>query len=195
MWFEKENIDTKDFSIEELIKLFNGSKKEKEIAFTYVYNKYSNRLYAYCLRIASSKSDADDIFQETFTSFLNSQKNEFEVTNIASYLIKIARNIELNLKRNKKEFYLNIEEYDDILLIDEKDKYEKKEEMEIIAKALELLDFHYKEIFVLRQYHNMSYEEIAEITNEKINVLRNRYFKAKEKLKEILDPILNEKIK
>ncbi|NDB55282.1 hypothetical protein EB169_05570 [archaeon] len=40
----------------------------------------------------------------------------------------------------------------------------------------------------------MDYEVIAEITNEKVNVLRNRYFRAKAKLKEILDPILNEKL-
>lgn len=195
MWFEKENSTSKDYSSEELNKLFNGSKRDRELAFTYVYNKHSNRLYAYCIRITSSRQDADDIFQETFTRFINSHNDDIEFNNIGSYLIKIARNLELNFKRSKKNFHLNIEDYDHLLQIDEKDKYEKKEEMEIIAKALDLLDFPFKEIFVLRQYHNMSYEDIAEITNEKMHVLRNRYFKAKEKLKEILDPILNEKIK
>lgn len=195
MWFEKEHIIPKEFSALELNNLFSGGKKEKEIAFTYVYNKYSNRLYAYCIRITSSRQDADDIFQETFTNFINSQKDEYELNNVGFYLIKIARNLELNFKRSKKNYHLNIEDYDHLLQINEKDKYEKKEEMEIINKAIELLDFQYKEVFILRQYHNMSYEEISDITNEKIPILRNKYFRAKEKLKEILDPILNEKIK
>jgi RNA polymerase sigma-70 factor (ECF subfamily) len=192
MW-QKYN-DNEKFNPKDLEKLFNGSKSEREYAFTYVYNKYANRLYSYCLRIAGNTQDADDIFQETFTNFLNSKKDVNELTNLGSYLIKIARNIELNNKRTKKKYSLNIEEYNYLLQTDEKDKYEKKEEMDIISNALELLDFQYKEVFILRQYHNMEYTEIAAITNESIPVLRNRYFRAKEKLKEILEPILKEKI-
>ena len=77
---------------------------------------------------------------------------------------------------------------------DENDKLERKEEMEIISRAMELLEFNHREIFVLRQYNNMDYDEISEITNTSIPALRNRYFRAREKLKEILEPILKEKI-
>lgn len=193
MWKNKTNNNQK-YTTDQLANLLNGSKSEREVAFTYVYNKYSNRLYSYCVRIAGNPQDADDIFQETFANFLNIKKNYSELTNLGSYLIKIARNIELNNKRSKKKYSLNIEEYNYLLLVDEKDKYDKKEEMDIISNALELLDFNYKEVFILRQYHNMEYTEIASITNESVHVLRNRYFRAKEKLKEILEPILKEKI-
>ncbi len=193
MWKNKTNNNQK-YTTDQLANLLNGSKSEREVAFTYVYNKYSNRLYSYCVRIAGNPQDADDIFQETFANFLNIKKDYSELTNLGSYLIKIARNIELNNKRSKKKYSLNIEEYNYLLLVDEKDKYDKKEEMDIISNALELLDFNYKEVFILRQYHNMEYTEIASITNESVHVLRNRYFRAKEKLKEILEPILKEKI-
>lgn len=194
MWFINKNKTIKEYSNEELSNMLNGSKAQRETAFTHIYNKFSNRLYAYCLRISDSKQDADDIFQETFTNFINSSKSHVELSNVGAYLIKIARNIELNNKRSKKKRMVNIDDLDIFPISDEKDRYEKKEEMEIISRALDLLDFNYREVFILRQYHNMDYEEISEITNENINVLRNRYFRAKAKLKEILEPILNEKI-
>ena len=194
MWINKDHKENREYTEQELIKLLFGSRSEREIAFTYIYNKFANRVYSYCIRISDSRQDADDIFQETFTNFINSIVDEKEIKNIGSYLITIARNIHLNQQRTKKKYNLNIEDYNHFLLVDEKDKYEKKEEMELINKALELLDFPYREIFILRQYHNLEYEEISKIVNEKVNVLRNRYFRAKEKLREILDPIINEKI-
>ena len=194
MWFkEKENKD-KEFSVAELNKMLNSSKSQREIAFTYIYNKYSNQLYAYCIRVTDNKADADDLFQETFSSFLNPINGTFDLKNISAYLIKTARNLELNNKRFKRKYDFNIKDFEILLFTDEKDKYDRKEEKELIAKALEMLDFHYREIIVLRQYQNLDYEEIAEITNEKIKPLRMRYFRAKLKLKEILEPILKEKI-
>lgn len=194
MWFkEKENKD-KEFSVAELNQMLNSSKSQREIAFTYIYNKYSNQLYAYCIRVTDNKSDADDLFQETFSSFLNPINGTFDLKNISAYLIKTARNLELNNKRFKRKYDFNIKDFEILLFTDEKDKYDRKEEKELIAKALEMLDFHYREIIVLRQYQNLDYEEIAEITNEKIKPLRMRYFRAKLKLKEILEPILKEKI-
>ena len=194
MWFNNKNNIKKEYSNTELSNMLRSSKSDREVAFTYIYNKYSNRLYAFCIRITDSKHDADDIFQETFTNFINSIKSDTDLNNIGAYLIKIARNIELNNKRSKKKITTNVEDFDMFIFNDENDRYEKKEEMEIISRALDLLEFPYREVFILRQYHNMDYEVIAEITNEKVNVLRNRYFRAKAKLKEILDPILNEKL-
>ena len=194
MWFSKKDIDKSEYSVSDINEMFHSSKSQRELAFTYIYNKYSNKLYAYCLRITDSKQDADDLFQETFTSFLNINPDKIEFSNISAYLIKIARNIELNNKRDKKKLSYNFEDFDFLFYNDENDKLERKEEMEIISRAMELLEFNHREIFVLRQYNNMDYDEISEITNTSIPALRNRYFRAREKLKEILEPILKEKI-
>ncbi|MFI5264461.1 MAG: RNA polymerase sigma factor, partial [Candidatus Kapaibacterium sp.] len=35
-------------------------------AFKYVYHKYRDRIFSYCLYITSNKSLADDAFQEVF---------------------------------------------------------------------------------------------------------------------------------
>jgi RNA polymerase sigma factor (sigma-70 family) len=66
--------------------------------------------------------------------------------------------------------------------------YEANELVEIIGIALDCLDDDYKEAFVLRYYSEMSYEEIAELTETTATNAASRVFRAKEKLKHLLAP-------
>ena len=136
------------YSDSELYSKLRGSKKEAETAFAELYSRYSQRIYAYCLRVTGSQDDARDIFQETFTNFYNSSKNKERLENIPGYLITIARNQCINYKRNLK-ISVNIEDYN---VFSTDTGYEQKELLELIARALELLDFEYREAFILRQY-------------------------------------------
>ena len=62
----------------------------------------------------------------------------------------------------------------------------------MVTLALDVLDDNYKEPLVLRMYNGLSYEEIGEICNLTKGNARIRVYRAKEKLKEILDPYLND---
>jgi RNA polymerase sigma-70 factor (ECF subfamily) len=57
---------------------------------------------------------------------------------------------------------------------------------------MELLEFEYKEAFILREYDGLPYNEIAEITGTTITNAKSRVFRAKQKIKEILQPYLQE---
>jgi RNA polymerase sigma-70 factor (ECF subfamily) len=70
--------------------------------------------------------------------------------------------------------------------------YEREELLNLIAVALEYLDFEYREAFVLRFYQDCSYEQIAELTGASISTVTNRIWRAKDKLKTILKPYLAE---
>lgn len=168
-----------DYQLTELLK---GSKSESEKAFTEIYTRYSHRLYAYCLRMVGNTEDASDIFQECFLKFFNSSKNEAYIDNIRAYLFRIARNLCINRKRSYKHFSVLS---DDILISSDTD-YADKELMDILISSLDVLDFEYREVFVLRQFQGLSYKEIAEITGEPLSTLKNRVWRAKEKLKTIL---------
>jgi RNA polymerase sigma-70 factor (ECF subfamily) len=61
-----------------------------------------------------------------------------------------------------------------------------------LSKALQFLDIDQREAFVLRYYHNLEYDTIAEITGQTINTVRNRVWRAKEKVKHLLAPIIND---
>lgn len=176
------------FSDIELFEALSGEKVQAESAFAELYSRYSQKIYAYCLRVTGNKDEANDIFQETFLNFFNTAKLNHENTNISGLMITIARNLCINYTRSKK-MHIVLEDYN---LMTNDTGYEQKELLDLISNALELLEFEYKEAFILRQYHGFSYKEISDITDIPESTIRNRFWRAKEKIKEILTPYLNE---
>jgi RNA polymerase sigma-70 factor (ECF subfamily) len=175
----------------ELLKMLKGSDKEQETAFTEVYSQYSPRIYGYCQRVLDNEDDANDAFQETFMKFYDTAKKGNVTEAIFPFLITIARNLCLNQKRSKRVF-VDIVEHEPIF---NDSSFEEKELGEIIAKALEKLDFEYREIFVMRQYQELEHSEIAELLNISTTNVKTKYWRAKEKLKDILAPYLNDKVR
>jgi RNA polymerase sigma-70 factor, ECF subfamily len=177
------------YSDEQLVAQLNEEKSKSEKAFTELYNRYSPKVHAYCLRVLNNREAAEDIFQETFIRFYQKIQTDHKQTNVPGFLITIARNLCLNYKRD------NIPsvpiESDDFVLETSKG-YENTELLNLITTALELLDFEYKEAFVLREYDGLSYNEIAEVTGVTITNAKSRVFRAKQKIKEILSPYLKD---
>lgn len=172
----------------ELVAELVEGKEKAEKAFAEIYTRYSQRVYAYCLRLTGHQEDAQDIFHETFVKFYDYAKKKKIVNNISSLLFTIARNIIINQKRDKK-LNLNIDDFN----IKSNDKgYDEKELLQLIAHAIELLDFEQREAFILRLYHGLSYPEISRITGESLPTIKNRTWRAKEKVKNILAPYLED---
>ncbi len=176
----------------ELIALFQNGDVNSEEAFRAIYSKYSPRIYAYCLRVLGNKSLADDIFQETFVRFYEKAKSSYDEGSVNGFLITIARNLCLNHKRDKKS-NIPFEEYHLVNQMVINENTENREEVhKLITASLELLDFKLREPLVLRMYNGLSYKEIAEICNISVENARKRVFRAKQKIREILEPYYNE---
>lgn len=173
------------------LELYEALCKKKSIAegaFAELYSRYSQRIYAYCLRVTGTPEDARDIFQEAFLKFFHSGQTSMHVDNVPGFLLTITRNLCINYKRNKK-ISLNIEDYN---VVTNDSGYEQKELLQIVSKALECLDFEYREAFILRQYQGLSYQEISDVVGDSVPAIKNRVWRAKEKIKKILEPYLQD---
>jgi len=176
------------YSDSELFLELKRSRKEAESAFAELYSRHSQRIYAYCLRVTGNTEDANDIFQDAMLKFYDAAAKIDSLENVRGFLLRVARNLCLNFKRDKKT-NLNIENFQPY----SHDRgYEQKELLDLIAAALECLSFDYREAFVLRQYHGLSYREIANLTSESQAAIKNRVWRAKEKIKNILSPYLED---
>jgi len=172
------------------IELYAALKLEKSIsekAFAELYARYSPRIFAYCRRILGDYDCAQDAFQETFVKFYKSAQQEREMTNVPAYLLRIARNLCLNMQRRDKG-HISLEEYH---LPSSKDmSLDKQELLGLITKAMETLPLEYKEAFILREYEGLSYQEIAEMTETSLSTVKIRIFRAKQKIRDILSPYI-----
>lgn len=173
----------------ELTRMLSGNKRESESAFTEIYSRYSQKVYAYCLRVLGNAEDAKDVFQDVFLKFFSSAKAKGEISQIMYFIITIARNLCLNYRRDAKDIY-HIEDYN--IFSSQESTYEQKELMELVASSLNVLDITSREEFVLRIYHGYSYKEIAKITGNNEESIKTRVWRAKEKIKSILSPYLED---
>lgn len=182
----------KKYNDEKLLALIAASKEpEKSTAFSEIYDRYSSKVYIYLKKAFSNNTSADDIFQDTFIKFLKAVERGAEIKNVLGYLLRIARNLALNFKRDYySEEMLEFEEY----LFDSEDKtIEQMELAEVIDSVMKLLPEKHKEAFILQTYYGMSYNEIAEVTNVPVTTVRNRVVRAKSKLKELIAPVIEER--
>ena len=172
----------------ELYFILKNDKYNAEKAFTELYNRHSPRIYSYCRKFLGNKDDAQDVFQETFVSFLETTQQDRVMTNVPGFLLKIARNLCVNVRRRDK----NPVSYEDYMSSVETTNGEKEELLHLIKNAMELLPAEYKDMFILREYQGLSYTEIAEVTNTTLATVKIRIFRAKQKVREILAPYLED---
>jgi len=159
-----------------------------ESAFRELYGRLAGNLYAYCRCLAWRREESDDLFQEAITRLYEGALQGREVSNVAGYVIKIARNLYLNMQRDRKPV-ISIEH--DTLAV-AVPSHEKTEMLELIHMAMELLPEDYREAFFLREFADMPYEEIAKVMNlTNVNV-RIRVTRAREKIRKILEPYIAE---
>lgn len=175
-----------NLSDSELFEQLKSGGVKANRAFDELYRRYSPRVYAYCRRFMGGKDEADDIYQETFVRFYESSKSERQMTNVPGYLLRIARNLCLNRKKQESRFT----QYEEYMELDKSGMSDKEELIRLIQMALDLLSDDYREAFVLREYDGLSYNEIADLTSTSLATVKIRIFRAKQKIKEVLQPYL-----
>ena len=169
---------------QDLILQLRGSRGEQGRAFAELYARHAQRVYAYILRMSGEHAASQDLLQETFLKFYTAARGDLVVANTRAFLIMIARNLCLNWKRDLRP----IAAIDELELPIDDETVERNDLAHILNAALELLEFEYREAFVLKYYQGYSYEEISRITGETVSALRSRVWRAKEEIRRTLKP-------
>jgi RNA polymerase sigma factor (sigma-70 family) len=160
-----------------------------ESAFNRLAVKYQDKIYWHARRMTGNHLDADEIVQEVLLVLYNKLKTfEFKSSLYTwIYTITNTRSINYLKKKNLKNFF----SLDDILnkRSEEKDvidNLEDKQKLEKIENALQKLPIKQREVFIMRNYDELSYEEISEITGKSVGALKANHFHALNKIKELI---------
>jgi len=178
------NSDDRDI-IESFIK---GNKN----AFNLIVLKYQKRIYWVIRKFVLDHDDADDITQEVFLKLYKSLDNFRGESALFTYMYKMAVNFSLNHIKKTKTTSVNKTDIDSEAFRIKSDdanadeKFDKNINEEIIRKAIESLPVQQRTVFTLRFYEELSYEEIAKITETSIGGLKANYFHAFKKIQTIL---------
>lgn len=145
--------------------------------------RHKSRIFSYILTVVKEKHLAEDLFQDTFVKIINTIRsgNYKEEGKFIHWAMRIAHNLIIDYFRRQKRFPMvpNSDEYD---IFETLNLLEKTVEDRIITdqihrdvrKLIEFLPDEQKEVLVMRHYSNMSFKDIAEVTDVSINTALGR---------------------
>jgi RNA polymerase sigma-70 factor (ECF subfamily) len=140
--------------------------------------------------VLCDQDEAQDLFQEVFYR-VYTRANQFEEQrSLGGWIFTIAHNLCLNKIRDRKpndaieDVTLSVNPIED-LGENWKDR---------IEWALGQLPVEYREAFVLREYEGLSYNEITDILHTTLPAVKSRIYRAKERLRVLLEPYYKEEL-
>ena len=157
---------------------------EKVIKFTLLYNKYKKKLYNFVLRLSGDEMIAEDVIHNIFMRFYDSYSEIRDINSINFWLFKSARNEYYNYYRKNRR----LTEYSEEILndIDSDSDLESQTELKdykrLIFAELEKVPEDQKEVYLLKEYGGLSYNEIAETLQIDVNLVKSRLYKVRQKL-------------
>lgn len=164
--------------------LYRQVLKGGETALVELVNRYHNPLYKFLCRYTGDTALADDLVQETFTRLLTYQGEP--PTRFKSWVYAIASNFARDYFKSAHSRYERATNFnDDAEALPDDFSFAPDDRAEVIA-ALAKLSPEHREVLILRFYHDLRLEEIAEITSIPIGTVKSRLFHALKGLKGFL---------
>jgi len=166
-------------------------------AFERLIERFERPLFAYAHGILQNTFDAQEVVQDALLRAhraLTRQYDEERCTALAlrPWLFKTVRNLSLNKRRSKRSSLEQpLETFDDGRLGPfvhlEGSELERKQELELLKRAMALLPVDARELIVLRFMEEMSYGDIAKTVGSSEAALRGKVFRSLKLLRDALE--------
>jgi len=188
------SIAVRSLSDEDLMELFQDNN---ELAFNELVQRYKNRLHNFLFRYTRNHEDCEDLVQETFLRVYKSRDSYKRIARFSTWMYTIAINLAKSLYKKKKKmpkvsihedpsdpdsFEMKLE--DPNLLQD--DKLHQNLCMEQVEQALLEVSDDFREVVILRDLQQLSYEEVCEITGLPMGTVKSRINRGRAQLQELL---------
>jgi RNA polymerase sigma-70 factor, ECF subfamily len=172
---------------EELAERFRAG--EKHTSFSVLVERYQKRIYFSARRMVNGDHDeADEIAQETFVKAYEALANFRGESKFYTWLYRIMMNgVIYRGRRQKSRKTVSIDEVKDVLeasVGQPHNDLEREETKRLIEEAIATLPPKQREVFMLRFYDELPYEEIASIVGTSVGGLKANYFHAVKKIGE-----------
>lgn len=184
-----------DLSDEDIMEYFQAGYEE---GFTLLVQRYKDRLHNFLYRYTHDHQDCEDLVQETFLRVYRSRHSYERIAKFSTWMYTIAINLAKSLYKKKKRMTtvsihknpsdpedrpMDLEDND--ILPD--DLLHEKMCMDRLERALMELNVDFREVVVLRDIQQLSYEEIAEMTDTPMGTVKSRINRGRVQLQEMLE--------
>ena len=176
-------------------------------AFEELVRRHQKRMFNIAFRISGNTDDASEITQDAFVAAYKNIRTLRGQAKFSTWLTSIIVNLSKNRlkqvrsRQGHEAFSLNdpIQRSDGEMTVDPPskdlsvlDRMEKRDVQARVQECIKALDPDFREVLVLRDLQEFSYEEIAEMLKVRGGTVKSRLFRAREMVKDCLKRSLGE---
>ncbi len=172
------------------------------VALEELFMRYKISILNYALRMLKVRADAEDITAEVFLVLSSRSQTYQPVAKFSTWIYTIARNLCVSRLRKRNRFvslWFKKDGEGELVAFDVPDPnahdgqgHDQKDMAVYVQRAIAKLPLKQKEIVILREYQNLSYEEISQVLAISLAQVKILIFRARERLRVDLDPLIKE---
>lgn len=174
------------------MKWYSSNEEMKEREFQTIYEEYYETVYMTVHNVLKERTLVHDGIQETFIKIYRHLEKIKGLENKKAWIVTISKNTALDLyRKQKKRNEYNVE---DVYIRNEEgngshieENHEIEEENRWFMEKMKKLKKEDREIIELKYFQGLSEKEIAKAMDIKEGTVKSRLYRAKEKLKNLLD--------
>ncbi len=174
-----------------LDQLLAEAQAGSERAFAALVGRFERMVHGQILRLTGSREESEDLAQNVFLQLWRVLPALTTAASLASWLKRVSVNAVISHWRHEESRKRRIEALirqgaparDDCPMA----RLIEDEERDRVRAALEMIPAELKSILTLRVYEDMSYEQLAEVLDLEIGTVRSRLFRARKKVREVLE--------
>ena len=165
------------------------AKKGDADAFAFLVETYETSVYRLALRMCGNAHDAEEVAQEAFVAAWKGLPAFRGESKFSSWLYQLTTNAAIDFLRREKRHraVTPIDDEPEPAAPDTPQQVlEEQEVSRALQQALDALSPEHREIFLLRQMRQLSYEEIGRLLGLEPGTVKSRLSRAKKQLRQIL---------
>lgn len=182
-----------------------------EAAFNYLVVTYERRVFALVFRMLGRRDEAEDLAQEVFVQVFKAIDQFRGESKLSTWIYRIAVNLCKNRTKYLSRRQLGDQDDVDAMIdraplssakgvsvgdISRPDELVEGMQLELIVKrAIQQIEPDFREVLILRDVEDLSYEEIASVTGLAAGTVKSRIHRARAQLRALVEKQIGEKIR
>ena len=172
-----------------------------QLSFQLLVERHQERVFSLVRHFSRSRAEVEDLAQETFLKAF-SRLSSFQLqASFSTWLYRIAMNTCLDMVKRRGRSPVQTVEDPEALLLEGSEgcgtpgspavsaphaRLEQEEVAQITRRVLDELPPIFREVLVLREFEDLSYQEMAETLGISIGTVESRLFRARARFREKL---------
>jgi RNA polymerase sigma-70 factor (ECF subfamily) len=166
--------------------LVQRAQNDDRAAFDALYSHHVGRIYAVCLRMSASRSEAERLTQDVFVRAWQRLKTFRGDSAFSSWLYRLAVNVVLQDGRSSRRRDARVAILAEPELLDRRSHSSKDDERMDLEQAIASLPPGARQVLVLHDIEGYKHEEIARMTGSAVGSVKAQLHRARRLLRERL---------